>query len=187
MGTIKGHYYPKKEKTKLETHLRSTMVSNMAPEKKNLLYLYDLPKNEFTSVKLAEILKNAGIELELKPQVRRDPTKPFYSCIVCIKDDTQFKKASEVLRYFTIEGKQCRGLAFDPTLLGSNLTKTNEQCSIFVLKIPMDEDHTSRGYGFITYENPEDAALATKMLQENEENQDCVAVAFTPRTDPMCA
>jgi len=185
------------------------MVSNMAPEKKNLLYLYDLPKNEFTSVKLAEILKNAGIELELKPQVRRDPTKPFYSCIVCIKDDTQFKKASEVLRYFTIEGKQCRGLAFDPTLLGSNLTKTNEQCSIFVRKIPkdlgaaalddkftnfgdknhsikslkisMDEDHTSRGYGFITYENPEDAALATKMLQENEENQDCVAVAFKPK------
>jgi len=186
------------------------MVSNMAPEKKNLLYLYDLPKNEFTSVKLAEILKNAGIELELKPQVRRDPTKPFYSCIVCIKDDAQFKKASEVLRYFTIEGKQCRGLAFDPTLLGTNLTKTNEQCSIFVRKIPkdlgasalddkftnfdgskqhtikslkisMDEDHTSRGYGFITYENPEDAALATKMLQESEENADCVAVAFKPK------
>jgi hypothetical protein len=165
----------------------------MPPEKRNLIYLYDLPKHEFTSVKLAELLKNAGIELDLKPQVRRDPTKPFYSCIVCIKDDAQFKKASEVLRYFTIEDKQCRGLAFDNTLLGSNLTKTNEQCSIFVRKIPkdltapqldekfsnfdsskvrpvkslkisMDEDHSSRGYGFITYDAPEDAQAAIVML-----------------------
>ena len=98
--------------------------------------MYDLPKAEFTSARLAEILKAAGIELELKPQVRRDPTKPFYSCICCIKDDAQFKKAAEVLRYFEIESKQCRGLPFDNTLLGTNLTKTNEQCSIFVRKIP---------------------------------------------------
>ena len=64
-----------------------------------------MPKAEFTSARLADILKNAGIELELKPQVRRDPTKPFYSCICCIKDDNQFKKAVEVLRYFEIESK----------------------------------------------------------------------------------
>jgi len=63
------------------------MVSAAPPEKRNLIYLYDLPKLEFTSARLAETLKNAGIELELKPQVRRDPTKPFYSCICCIKND----------------------------------------------------------------------------------------------------
>ena len=110
----------------------------MVQDRRNLIYLYDLPKQEFTSARLAEILKAAGIELELKPQVRRDPTKPFYSAICCIKDDNQFKRASEVLRYFEIERKQCRGLPFDNTLLGTNLTKTNEQCSIFVRKIPKD-------------------------------------------------
>jgi len=188
------------------------MVSSAPPEKRNLIYLYDLPKAEFTSARLAEILKNAGIELELKPQVRRDPTKPFYSCICCIKNDTQFKKAAEVLRYFEIEQKQCRGLPFDNTLLGTNLMKTNEQCSIFVRKIPknmtnkeldnkfsdfdptmkrpvkslkisMDEDHTSRGYGFITYENPEDATLAVQMLAEKEGvvDQDCIAIAYKPK------
>lgn len=170
------------------------MQANTPAEKRNLIYLYDLPKSHFTSARLAEILKNAGIELELKPQVRRDPTKPFYSCILCIKDDTQFKKACEVLRYFEIEGNWCRGLPFDNTLLGTNLMKTNEQCSIFVRKIPkdmvapdldekfssfdpsgkkrpvkslkisMDEGHTSRGYGFITYDSPEDAQAAISML-----------------------
>jgi len=118
------------------------MVTTAPPDKRNLIYLYDLPKDHFTSARLAKILKTSGIELELKPQVRRDPTKPFYSCILCIKDESQFKKASEVLRYFDIEGKQCRGLPFDNTLLGTNLTKTNEQCSIFVRKIPKDMSAT---------------------------------------------
>ena len=45
----------------------------------------------------------------------------------------------------------------------------------------MDEDHTSRGYGFITYDAPEDAQSAIVMLQENETNVDCVAVPFKPK------
>lgn len=45
----------------------------------------------------------------------------------------------------------------------------------------MDEDHTSRGYGFITYDNPEDAQHAVEMLQESEQNQDCVAVPYKPK------
>jgi hypothetical protein len=34
--------------------------------------------------------------------------------------------------------KSCRGLPFDNSLLGTNLTKTNESCNIFVRKIPKD-------------------------------------------------
>ena len=64
------------------------MVTTAPLEKRNLIYLYDLPKDHFTSARLAKILKTSGIELELKPQVRRDPTKPFYSCILCIKDES---------------------------------------------------------------------------------------------------
>jgi hypothetical protein len=36
-------------------------------QNKNLIYLYDLPKGEFTSALLAGLLKDVGIELETKP------------------------------------------------------------------------------------------------------------------------
>jgi len=49
------------------------------------------------------------------------------------------------------------------------------------LKISLDEDHSSRGYGFITYENPEDAQMAIQMLQESESQADCVAVPYKPK------
>jgi polyadenylate-binding protein len=142
--------------------------------------------------------------------VRRDPTKPFYNAIMCINDQQQFAKAREVLRYFEIEGKQCRGLPFDNALLGSNLTKTNESSNIFVRKIPKDmkpselddmfsnfdsekrrpvksmkisrdEDHSSRGYGFVCYENEEDASKAADMLEESETRKECLAVRWNPR------
>jgi len=35
-------------------------------EKRNYLYLYDLPKKDVTSVKLAEAFKAAGIEIGTK-------------------------------------------------------------------------------------------------------------------------
>jgi len=188
----------------------------MQSQNKNLIYLYDLPKAEFTSALLAGLLKDAGIELEHKPQISRDPTKPFYSGIMCIKNEDMYKKASEFLRYFHIANKPCRGLAFDNSLLGSNLTKTNENCNIFVRKIPtarthgkdmtpaefdqrmasfdpaqkhpvkslkisMNEDHSSRGYGFVCYETPEDAAKACAMMDESATNQECIAVKWNPK------
>ena len=54
----------------------------------NLIYLYDLPKAEINSTKLAEAFETqAGVALvDGKPQIRRDITRPFYSGIVQIKD-----------------------------------------------------------------------------------------------------
>ena len=121
-----------------------------------------------------------------------------------------YKKAAEFLRYFSIAGKPCRGLAFDNSLLGSNLTKTNADCNIFVRKIPknmtpaefdvkmstfepnakhtvkslkisLNEDHSSRGYGFVCYETPEDAAKACDMMQESATYTDCIAVKWNPK------
>jgi hypothetical protein len=51
-------------------------------QKKNLIYLYDLPKVEFTSSKLANVLKAAEIDLDVAPEIHRDPAKPFYSGFV---------------------------------------------------------------------------------------------------------
>lgn len=134
-----------------------------------------MPKNEFTSTKLAEYIKDVcGFELTRKPQVRRDPARPFYSAILSIPDGDHFKKACEKLRYFEMGGKPCRALPFDNQLLGANAKdlapqnvfvrvipkdKTAPQLEEFFLqygpvkslKISLDSDYKSRGYGFVCY------------------------------------
>jgi hypothetical protein len=90
-------------------------------DKQNILYLYDLPKDKVTSVQLALLFKEqAQVDLDQAPQIKRDITKPFYSAMVKINDPEKFKKACEKMRYFEIDGKQCRALPFDKELLGSN-------------------------------------------------------------------
>lgn len=90
------------------------------------------------------------------------------------------------------------------------MTKTNESSNIFVRKIPKDlkpmeleemfssfdpekrrpvkslkisrdADHSSRGYGFVCYENEEDAAKAATMLEESATRKECLAVRWNPR------
>jgi len=94
------------------------------------MYLYDLPKDHVSSIKIAEAFrKKCDGVIEQKPQIRRDYFRPFYSAIVSIPDQTLYKKACEEMRYFTIEGDepgktfQCRALPFDNSLLGSNKEK----------------------------------------------------------------
>lgn len=49
----------------------------------NVIYFYDLPKNDYTSVKLTtEIKKVSGVDVQQVPQVRRDLAKPFYTAIL---------------------------------------------------------------------------------------------------------
>jgi len=77
-------------------------MSQLRPQQnKNLLYIYDLPPKEYTSVQLAKIIKDlTGYEIERMPQVRRDLNKPFYSAVIQITDDAKFKEVSNALRYF---------------------------------------------------------------------------------------
>lgn len=88
------------------------------------MYLYDLPKDEVSSVKIAEAFrKKCGGVIEQRPQIRRDLMRPFYSAIIMINDAAQYKKACEEMKYFEIDGLQCRALPFDQQLLGSNKDK----------------------------------------------------------------
>ena len=153
-------------------------------DKQYILYLYDLPKESVTSVKLAQLFKDqAGIELDQAPQIKRDITKPFYSAMVKINDPEKFKRACEKMRYFDIDGKPCRALPFDKDLLGSNKEKIKDH-NVFVSKIPaeikaseleekfanygevkslkisLNPDHTSRQYGFVCFQTPEGAQKA---------------------------
>jgi len=68
-------------------------LSNQA-ERKNYLYLYDLPKAECTSAVIATIIMNkTGFILDRKPQIRRDLNRPFYTAIVIIQDPDKFTQA----------------------------------------------------------------------------------------------
>ena len=111
-------------------------------QQQNLIYLYDLPKDETDSKKIAIAFKEqAGILLDTKPQIRKDITRPFYSAIVSIKDPVNFNKAVEAMKYFKIEKKPCRGLPFDKQLLRSNKEKLMSH-NVFISKIPKDKEHT---------------------------------------------
>jgi len=88
----------------------------------NLIYFYDLPQGEFTSTQLAKIIKDkTGYDIERQPQVRRDFNKPFYTAVVKINDNSKFTEVCKALRYFDINGKNCRALPFQNELLGSNV------------------------------------------------------------------
>lgn len=78
--------------------------------------------------------------LDSRPQIRKDVTRPFYSGIVNIKDPVQYEIACQKMRYFEIDGKPCRALQFDRSLLGGNkekMTTTN----VFIKNIPKELKH----------------------------------------------
>lgn len=133
--------------------------------------------------------------------MRRDLNKPFYSAVIQINDEAKFKEVAKALRYFNIKGKQCRALPFTNELLGSNVTKLAEH-NIFVRRVPKDligqnfeeqfspfgeiisckvslnEDHSSRGYGFVCFR---DAASASAALSKTTESEWNIGVKFAPR------
>lgn len=105
--------------------------------------------------------------------------------MVNIKDTKQFEEACQKMKYFEINGKQCRALPFDKQLLGSNKDrllnhnifvkvpknlKNEELHKIFApsgriksLKISINSDYSSRGYGFICFEDEHAALEALKL------------------------
>jgi len=172
------------------------------PQTKNLLYVYDLPRDGYTSVSLAKIIKEkTGYDLDRIPQVRRDLNKPFYQAVIQINDESRLREVAKALRYFEIQGKPCRALPFTNELLGTNVTKLGGQ-NIFVrkvgknchgedfekvfsqfgevlsCKVSLNEDHSSRGYGFVCFK---DSTAASAALSQTAENEQFVAVKFAPR------
>ena len=176
---------------------------NNAQGTQNYLYLYDLPKAEATSTKLASVLQNkTGIVLTRIPQIRRDLNRPFYSAVMQIPEEDKFQIACKEMRYFELApGKPSRALPFDNDLLGSNPQKIVDH-NIFVrripkelsphgleehfsrygdiksLKISLNSDHESRGYGFVCFQDPTSAARALDAEGNADSNQ---VIRYQPR------
>ena len=179
------------------------MVMNTAQGTQNYLYLYDLPKHETTSTHLASVLQQkTGIVLSRMPQIRRDINRPFYSAIMTIPEEDKFTEACRKMRYFEMsEGKFSRALPFDNDLLGSNPQKIVDH-NIFVrllpkemtpqqleehfskygdiksLKISLNSDHQSRGYGFVCFQ---DAASAKAALDAEGNAEQTQVIKYQPR------
>lgn len=179
------------------------MVMNTAQGTQNYLYLYDLPKDQATSTRLASVLQNkTGIVLSRMPQIRRDLNRPFYSAIMTIPEEDKFTQACKEMRYFELApGKPSRALPFDNDLLGSNPQKIVDH-NIFVRKIPkevtpqaleehfsrygdikslkisLNSDHQSRGYGFVCFQEPTSAAQALEAEGTADSNQ---VIRYQPR------
>ena len=105
------------------------------------------------------------------------------------------------MKFFKIGGKPCRALQFDKSLLGSNKEKLAGS-NVFVrsipknqehedlqkkfesigkiksLKVSLNSDHSSRGYGFICFN---DEATATKAIEASAKDEDTVAMKFEPK------
>jgi hypothetical protein len=122
-------------------------TSYMNQSDKDLIYLYDLPKNLATSVKIASIIKDkADYDLpepvqfkEVKPNPLTGVPSPFSMGMIKV-DKTHSKKVAEAMKYFKFDdgsgdAKQvweCRALPFDRDLLGANKNATNTQQNVFV-------------------------------------------------------
>ena len=123
-------------------------MAQIIPDNKQLIYLYDLPKELVTSVKIAKIIKDAANYDLQEPVQFRDckphPTSglvsPFQYGIIKV-DTNQWQAVAKAIKYFDItdgdESRkwQCRALPFDRELLGVNKNNTNQQLNVFVKNI----------------------------------------------------
>eukprot|EP00347_Sterkiella_histriomuscorum_P002960 403366140 len=166
----------------------------MEPYIENILHLYDLPKEDITIIQIAKIIKQkAQYDIKEMPIIKRNANKPFYTAMVKINDtQRKFDQIAKAMKYFEINGKQCRALPQYKeftiqniekcTLFVKNLWKTMTSkkledifgqmlidASVTSAKISIKPDHTSRGYGFICFKTPEHAESALKKSNQFEQ------------------
>jgi hypothetical protein len=101
-------------------------MNTVASSQKNILFIYDLPQKplEVTSVNLAKLIKElTNYDLEHAPQIRRDPSRPFWTAVIRIDDPALFEQAVTKLRFYNFNGNHIRALPYTPELTGQNVAK----------------------------------------------------------------
>jgi RNA recognition motif-containing protein len=161
----------------------------MDSHKFNYLYLYELPKDKVSSVKIAEVFKRKGIDIGTKkPLIKRDLLRPFYSAILNIGDISVFDMAKKKMKYFEMEGCQCRALPYEKDNKHHQKEDVNlfykhpkgedkasltyeyleELCNRFgpvkSIKIALNPDSTNKGFAYISYEDKDSATKCVDAL-----------------------
>lgn len=179
----------------------------MDSQHNNLMYLYDLPKDKISSVKIAEAFKRNGITIgSKKPMIKRDIFKPFYSAILQFQDVQMFALAKENMKYFEIEGCHIRSLPFETDQRSKKAKDANNNVffklpkdgnkaeltyqyledrfakygNIKKCKIPMNNDNTSKGFAYICYEEEE----GVKNCLADKANVECSAFNQGEKVSP---
>ena len=161
-------------------------------DRSNYIYLYELPKSKVTSVGIAKLIEEkCGIKLDVPPQIKRDILRPFYSAMIRVTNSENHKKIVEALRYFDYDSEShCRALPFDKDIFTKNVMSTH---NIFVkgldniethkqleeafkpfatrdtiksCKLSINEFYKSNGYGFVCFNNSEDARDALEHFEK---------------------
>ena len=151
----------------------------MIDPNQGILYLYDLPKDVTTEIKIQSTIRNlTGYDLPELPIIIIDPFIPFCKAKVRIPETEMFNKIKQKLKYFEFEGLKCRALPCLKELddndsnskfmklfvkgvpkdySGKDLDKAISTAlggdHILTAKISINPDGTSRGYGFICLSN----------------------------------
>jgi len=111
------------------------------------LYLYDLPKEKISSVKIALAFKAHGINIGTKkPLIKRDMLKPFYSAIIHFQDPQMFQLSKEKMKYFDIDGYEVRALPYEKDQRDKKLKEQN--LNVF-FKLPKDGDKSILTYKWV--------------------------------------
>lgn len=122
---------------------------------RNLIYLYDLPKDCVSSVKIAEIIKTkANYDITEPIQFRECPPdrytglpSPFYFGIIKINDGLVAKRVADAIKYFDISNDitsfvwHCRALPYDRDLQGVQRSSINTKKTILVKNLPKNVSH----------------------------------------------
>ena len=78
-----------------------------------ILFLYDLPKDTTTHVKILNTIQTlTGYDLNDLPRIKRELGKPFYTAEVVIYDTQKFDEIRQKLKYFKFENCECRALPY---------------------------------------------------------------------------
>jgi hypothetical protein len=116
-------------------------------QRPNYLYLYDLPKDKISSVKIALAFDAEGIDIgDKKPNIRRDFFKPFYTAVLHFIDNKTFDTAKQKMKYFDIENFKCRSLPFDNRQ--SSKAQNKDELNLF-FKLGKDEDKSILTYQYL--------------------------------------
>ena len=92
----------------------------MTDPNQGILYLYELPKDVTTDIKIQRTIKDlTGYDLQELPIIIIDPFNPLCIAKVRIPETELFNEIKQKLKYFEFEGFKCRALPCQKELYGN--------------------------------------------------------------------